>query len=58
MQNFSTSKQLFSRNFSLNLGGSILPLDRPRIMGILNATPDSFYEGSRLPEPGAAVERG
>ncbi len=26
---------------------SILSLDRPRIMGVLNVTPDSFYAGSR-----------
>jgi dihydropteroate synthase len=25
-------------------------------MGIINTTPDSFYEGSRLPDPGQAVE--
>lgn len=25
-------------------------------MGILNATPDSFYQGSRIPEPSRAVE--
>jgi len=25
-------------------------------MGIINATPDSFYEGSRLPEPAQAVD--
>ncbi|MCD4687937.1 MAG: dihydropteroate synthase [Desulfuromonadaceae bacterium] len=33
----------------VQLAGSrcILSLDRPRIMGVLNVTPDSFYEGSR-----------
>ncbi len=31
----------------LNIGGRLLSLDHPRIMGILNATPDSFYAGSR-----------
>ncbi|MBL9031842.1 MAG: dihydropteroate synthase [Phycisphaerae bacterium] len=37
-----------------------LALDRPRLVAILNATPDSFYEGSRLTDPGAiaaAAER-
>ena len=29
-----------------------------RIMGILNATPDSFFDGGRHSDPGAAVERG
>lgn len=36
-----------TRNFSLNLSGRLLRLDRPRIMGILNATPDSFFALSR-----------
>lgn len=32
-----------------------LTLDRPRIMGILNLTPDSFSDGGRLTDPAAAV---
>ncbi|MHB8263892.1 MAG: dihydropteroate synthase [Acidimicrobiales bacterium] len=28
------------------------------IMGIINVTPDSFFPGSRCPEPGMAIERG
>jgi len=56
MKNFSTSGPLFSRNLSLNLKGRILDLSLPKVMGIINATPDSFYDGSRLPEPHQAVE--
>jgi dihydropteroate synthase len=56
MKNLSTSATLLSRNFSLNLGGRILDLASPVVMGILNATPDSFYPGSRLPGPERAVE--
>lgn len=56
MNNFSTSTTLFSRNFSINLGGQLLDLSTPAVMGIINATPDSFYQGSRVPEPGVAVE--
>ncbi|MEN8201145.1 MAG: dihydropteroate synthase [Bacteroidota bacterium] len=56
MKNFSTSGPLFSRNLSLNLHGRIMDLSVPQVMGIINTTPDSFYEGSRLPEPGQAVE--
>jgi dihydropteroate synthase len=33
--------------FTLNCGGKLLAIDKPLIMGIINATPDSFYEGSR-----------
>jgi len=57
MKNFSTSDPLFSRNLSLNLGGKIMDLSTPRVMGIINATPDSFYDGSRVPEPAQAVEK-
>ncbi len=57
MKNFSTSGSLFSRNLSLNLGGTIMDLSTPRVMGIINSTPDSFYDGSRVPEPVQAVEK-
>ena len=56
MNNFSTSTTLFSRNFSLRLDGQLLDLSSPVVMGIINATPDSFFQGSRVPEPGIAVE--
>jgi dihydropteroate synthase len=32
----------------MNFRGQLLTFDKPRIMGILNLTPDSFFEGSRL----------
>jgi dihydropteroate synthase len=31
----------------INAGGKLLDLDTPKVMGILNITPDSFYRGSR-----------
>ena len=31
----------------INAGGKLIDLDIPRVMGILNVTPDSFYAGSR-----------
>ena len=34
--------------FSLNCKGKLLVIDKPLVMGIINVTPDSFYEGSRL----------
>ncbi len=34
--------------FTLNCKGRLLVADRPLVMGILNSTPDSFYEGSRF----------
>jgi dihydropteroate synthase len=35
----------FSRNHSLNCRGKLLDLTEPVVMGILNLTPDSFYDG-------------
>lgn len=33
---------------TLNLGGRLVDLSTPLVMGILNLTPDSFYSGSRF----------
>jgi dihydropteroate synthase len=35
-----------------------LALDRPRVMGILNVTPDSFSDGGRRIDPQAAIDAG
>lgn len=37
----------FSKTGSLNLGGKLVALEPPLIMGILNLTPDSFFDGGR-----------
>jgi dihydropteroate synthase len=37
----------FSTNKTLNINGRLLDLSKPRVMGILNVTPDSFYDGAR-----------
>ena len=34
-------------NYTINANGRLIDLSNPQVMGILNATPDSFYEGSR-----------
>ena len=38
-------------------GQHVLSLARPRVMGILNVTPDSFSDGGENTDPAAAVER-
>ncbi len=35
------------RNYSIRVGGDLMTFDIPRVMGIINVTPDSFYSGSR-----------
>lgn len=37
----------FFRPFSLNIRGRVCRYERPQVMGIINATPDSFYAASR-----------
>jgi dihydropteroate synthase len=34
--------------YTLNCKGRLLVIDQPLVMGIINTTPDSFYEGSRF----------
>ena len=37
-----------SKDYSINVRGHLISFDTPRVMGILNVTPDSFYEASRV----------
>jgi dihydropteroate synthase len=39
----------------LRCGKYSLPLDRPLLMGVVNVTPDSFFDGGRLAGPAQAV---
>jgi dihydropteroate synthase len=34
--------------FSINCKGELIDLSQPKVMGILNITPDSFYDGGRF----------
>ncbi len=36
------------KKYSLNLHGRLVEIDKPLVMGIINATPDSFYSDSRM----------
>ena len=45
------------KKYSLNIHGSLYELDSPKVMGILNVTPDSFYSGSRCSTDDALIER-
>ncbi|MDY3846741.1 MAG: dihydropteroate synthase [Prevotella sp.] len=38
---------MYNDNYTINVGGRLMTLDRPQVMGILNVTPDSFFSGSR-----------
>lgn len=40
--------QAISCKKTINCGGNLFSLEKPVVMGILNLTPDSFFEGSRV----------
>lgn len=42
----------------LDCAGRILRLDRPRVVGIVNVTPDSFSDGGQHATTGAAIAQG
>jgi dihydropteroate synthase len=49
----------FHKKLTLNAGGKLIDLSVPKVMGIINLTPDSFYAGSRQQGiPGALAQAG
>jgi dihydropteroate synthase len=40
----------------INVRGKLLDLTIPKVMGIINVTPDSFYEGSRVTDEAEIIE--
>lgn len=44
-------------NKTINIKGNLLGFSEPLVMGILNITPDSFYEGSRIQSEEAVIAR-
>ena len=44
-------------DYTLNCNGQLLDLSEPRVMGILNATPDSFFAASRSQTEAEIAER-
>ena len=44
-------------DYTLNCNGRLLDLSTPQVMGILNVTPDSFFEGSRKQTEEEIVQR-
>jgi dihydropteroate synthase len=45
------------KTLTINCKGSLLDLSRPLVMGILNVTPDSFYDGGRHTDEAAALRQ-
>ncbi len=56
MQNSSVEDTYFGSISSIRVGDYLLDLSIPVVMGIVNATPDSFYAGSRKQERSSALD--
>lgn len=52
-----TKGTIFYSKKTLNLQGRLLSLDKPIVMGILNITPDSFYDGGQYNLPDQVLSR-
>lgn len=48
---------IFNKNNLINCGGKLLDLSHPIVMGILNITPDSFFDGGKFTEEEAIVKQ-
>jgi len=48
---------LFSTKKTLRIGGNLISMDPPAIMGILNVTPDSFSDGGELQSESEVLKR-
>jgi dihydropteroate synthase len=49
--------KIFSVNKTLNTDGRLIDLSQPRVMGILNVTPDSFYDGKKFNDEKAILSQ-
>ncbi|NOW99069.1 dihydropteroate synthase [Mucilaginibacter sp. SG564] len=47
----------FHKKTTLNARGKLIDLSSPKVMGIINITPDSFYAGSRKPGIDEALQQ-
>ncbi|CAH0230631.1 Dihydropteroate synthase [Chryseobacterium sp. Bi04] len=51
-----TPRPVNAQTYSINCNGRLVQLDTPKIMGILNLTPDSFSDGGRFSSEKSALE--
>lgn len=53
----STATKFLKRKNTINLNGRIIDLAKPVVMGILNVTPDSFFDGGKYKTEKKIVKR-
>ena len=52
----NAKSMLLAKNKTLNCRGRLVMIDRPLVMGILNLTPDSFFDGGKYNSVDAALQ--
>ena len=57
MQNLKVEDTYFGANHTLRVKDKLMDLSTPKVMAILNVTPDSFYSGSRVDSEELIIER-
>lgn len=57
MQNSNVKDTYFQPKNSIRLGDKLMDLSTPKVMGILNVTPDSFYSKSRVIQLDQIIDR-
>lgn len=57
MKSLSISQSVFNNYGTINCRGKLVDLTSPKVMGILNITPDSFFDGGKFTEEKAMLER-
>ena len=53
----STANKFLKRKNTINLNGRLIDLSKPIVMGILNVTPDSFFDGGKYKTVKKVVNR-
>lgn len=53
----SAENKIFYENQTLNIRGRLINLETPKVMGILNITPDSFYDGGNYSSESAMLNQ-
>ncbi|WP_207535509.1 dihydropteroate synthase [Desertivirga arenae] len=53
----SDKNTIIRKKKTINARGTLIDFLRPKVMGILNITPDSFYSGSRVSSVETAIQR-
>src|SRR6187549_531122 len=57
MKSEHISHAVFNNYGIINCRGKLVDLTTPKVMGILNLTPDSFFDGGKFTEEKAMLER-